>query len=149
MPFLHLFFIFLVFLSFRAAHEAYGGSQARGPIRTVAAGLHQSHSNAVSELHLQPPPQLMATRDPQPPGIKPTISWFLVGFINHCTTTGTLRAVIFFFFFLLFRDVSAAYGGSQARDPIGAVATGLRQSLNPLSEARDQTHNLMVPSWIC
>ena len=21
--------------------------------------------------------------------------------------------------------------------------------LNPLSEARDQTHNLMVPSWIC
>ena len=23
-----------------------------------------------------------------------------------------------------------------------------RQILNPLSEARDQTHNLMVPSWI-
>ena len=23
------------------------------------------------------------------------------------------------------------------------------QILNPLSEARDQTHNLMVPSWIC
>ena len=24
-----------------------------------------------------------------------------------------------------------------------------RQILNPLSKARDQTHNLMVPSWIC
>ena len=23
------------------------------------------------------------------------------------------------------------------------------QIFNPLSEARDQTHNLMVPSWIC
>ena len=57
----------------------------------------------------------------------------------------------------------AAYGGSQARGQIGAVATGLRQShsnvgsepqlmqhgiLNPLSKARDRTHNLMVPSRI-
>ena len=24
-----------------------------------------------------------------------------------------------------------------------------RRILNPLSEARDQTHNLVVPSWIC
>ena len=24
-----------------------------------------------------------------------------------------------------------------------------RRILNPLSEARDQTYNLMVPSWIC
>ena len=43
---------------------AYGGSQARGLIGAVAAGLHQSHSNARSELHLQPTPQLMATPDP-------------------------------------------------------------------------------------
>ena len=63
----------------------------------------------------------------------------------------------------------AAYGGSQARGPIGAVATGLRQShsnagseprlqptpqlteqwiLNPLSKDRDRTRNLMVPSRI-
>ena len=28
---------------------AYGGSQARGPIGAVAAGLRQSHSNAGSE----------------------------------------------------------------------------------------------------
>ena len=41
---------------------AYGGSQARGRIGAVATGLHQSHSNAGSELHLRP--QLTATQDP-------------------------------------------------------------------------------------
>ena len=73
-----------------------------------------------------------------------------------------------------FRAVPAAYGGSLARDPIGAVAAGTtdvittrttatpdlshvcdlhhnsqqRQILNPLSEARDRTHNLVVPRCI-
>ena len=28
-------------------------------------------------------------------------------------------------------------------------SSGQRQILHPLSEARDRTHNLMVPSWIC
>ena len=63
-----------------------------------------------------------------------------------------------------------AYGGSQARGPIGPVATGLCHShsnaeiqaasatyttahgnagsLNPLSKGRDRTRNLMVPSQI-
>ena len=55
------------------------------------------------------------------------------------------------------------YGGSQARGGIGAMAAGLRQSqvcglyyglwkrwiLNQLSEARNWTGNLMVPSQIC
>ena len=41
-------------------------SQARGPIRAVAAGLCHSHSNARSESRLQPTPQLMATPDPYP-----------------------------------------------------------------------------------
>ena len=46
-----------------------------------------------------------------------------------------------------------AHGDSQARGPITAVAAGLHQRHsnarlpNPLSEARDQTHNLTVPSW--
>ena len=66
--------------------------------------------------------------------------------------------------------ISMAYGGSQARERIGAAAAGLHHSrsnagsetllwptpqltetqiLNPLSEARDQTRNLMVTSRIC
>ena len=39
-------------------------SEAGDPIRTVATGLHHSHSNAGSELHLQPTAQLTATPDP-------------------------------------------------------------------------------------
>ena len=61
---LHYIFFFCLF---RAAPMAYGGSQARGRIRTTAAGLRDSHghSNAGSEPCLQPTPQLMATLDPQ------------------------------------------------------------------------------------
>ena len=55
------FFVFLLFLW--AAPVAYGGSQARGPIGAVAIGLRQSHSNAGSEPHLQPTPQLTAMPD--------------------------------------------------------------------------------------
>ena len=36
---------FFFFGLFRAAPEAHGGSQARGEIRAVAAGLYHSHSN--------------------------------------------------------------------------------------------------------
>ena len=39
---------------------AYGDSQARGQIRSVATGLCHSHSNMGSELHLRPTPQLTA-----------------------------------------------------------------------------------------
>ena len=79
---------------------------------------------------------------------------------------------VFVFRFCLFafsRASPAAYGGSQAMGLIRAVATGLHQSHSnegsemslqptpqliarldpyPLSEARDRTRNLMVPSWI-
>ena len=61
-----LCFVFWSFVFFfRAASKAYGGSQARGLIRAIAAGLHHSHSNARSEPCLQPPPQLTTTLDPQ------------------------------------------------------------------------------------
>ena len=84
-------------------------------------------------------------------------------------TQGFFILFYFYFIFLLFRAAPAAYGGSQARNRIGATAAGLRHShsnaiselvcslhhgsrqhwnLNPLSEARDPTQNLMVPSWI-
>ena len=71
------YFFFFCLLSFfvvvvvvvaasEAAPAAYGDSQARGLIGAVATGLRHSHSNAGSELHLQPTPQLTATLDPRP-----------------------------------------------------------------------------------
>ena len=47
----------------RAIPAAYGGSQARSLIRTVAASLHHSHSNSGSKLCLWPMPQLTAMLD--------------------------------------------------------------------------------------
>ena len=49
---------------FRATPVAYGGSQARRPIRATAASLRHSHSNARSEPCLRPMPQLTAMPDP-------------------------------------------------------------------------------------
>ena len=57
------FYFFFVFAISWAVPSAYGGSQARGLIGAVAAGLHHSHSNLGSELRLRPTPQLMATLD--------------------------------------------------------------------------------------
>ena len=77
------------------------------------------------------------------------------------------RSCLYLFVYLSFsRATPAAYGGSQARGRIGALAAGLchshskpdlshvcdlhsswqRQIIDPLTEARDQTHDLMVPS---
>ena len=90
-----------------------------------------------------------------------------VRFLTHCTTAGT-PVPLFFFFFCLYRAAPLAYGGSQARGWIGAIASGLhhshnntrsephlwpvsqqRQILNPLSEARDGICVLMDTSQIC
>ena len=73
-------FILLLFFSFRAASVAYGSSQARGGIRAAAA----SHSNTLgSEPQLRPIPQLTARLGSiLRPGIKPTSSWILVGFLT-------------------------------------------------------------------
>ena len=60
----HSFFFFCLFDLSRAAPAAYGGSQARGLIGAVAASLCQSHSNAISEPHVQSTPQLMSAPDP-------------------------------------------------------------------------------------
>ena len=43
---------FFFFAFFRAMPSTHGSFQARGRIRAAAAGLHHSHSNAGSELHL-------------------------------------------------------------------------------------------------
>ena len=82
--------VVVVFLPFSwATPMAYRGSQARGRIRAVAAGLHQSHSNAgVCNLHhssgqcwiLNP---LSTARDRTPKLMVP--SWIHF----RCATTGT------------------------------------------------------------
>jgi len=58
------FNLFIIICLFRATPVAYGSSQARGRFGAAAAGLPSSHSNAGSELHLRPTPQLTATPDP-------------------------------------------------------------------------------------
>ena len=47
-----LHFFFFVFFFFRVTPMVYGGSQARGQIGAVAAGLCHSHSNTGSKLCL-------------------------------------------------------------------------------------------------
>ena len=54
----------LYFCFSRASFKAYRNSQARGQLGAVAASLCHSHSNAESEPHLQPTPQLTAVPDP-------------------------------------------------------------------------------------
>ena len=53
-----------VFFLFKATATAYGDPQAGAQNGAAAAGICHSHSNAVSELYLQPTPQAMATPDP-------------------------------------------------------------------------------------
>ena len=48
---------------FRATPVAYGGYQAKGQIRAVAAGLCHSHSSVGSKPPVQPTPQLTAVSD--------------------------------------------------------------------------------------
>ena len=94
---------------------AYGGSQERGLIGAVAAGLHHSHSNARSELRLQSTHRwwqrwilkpLCEIRD----GIDVYTSWV---FNPQSYSENSPPALIFFFFFffLLFRAAFAAHGG--------------------------------------
>ena len=70
--------LLLLFCFFRAAPAAYGGSQARGPIRPTAAGLHHSHSHNRSEAHGNARSLTHWAR----PGNEPATSWFLVEFIS-------------------------------------------------------------------
>ena len=76
----------LFFLLFRAALEAYGGSQARSGTGAAAAGLHHSHSSVESG-----PPLTYTTAHSSNtrslthcvrPGIEPATSWFAVRFVS-------------------------------------------------------------------
>ena len=85
--FFFFFFFFCLFVFSRVVPKAYGGSQARGlwptpqtkqhGIWAMSATYTTAHSNARSLTHWGRP------------GIKPTTSWFLVGFINNWATMVT------------------------------------------------------------
>ena len=70
------------FVFSRATPMAYGGSQARDLIGTVASSLCHSYSNAGSLTHLARP------------GIEPTASWFLVGFVSAAPWRELLTVII-------------------------------------------------------
>ena len=91
-------FYFIYLLLFRAAPAAYGVSQAKGQISTVATSLYQSHSNTGSQPSPQPTAQSLTHW--ARPGIEPAFSWMLVRFVNCWATTGTPFFFFFFFFFL-------------------------------------------------
>ena len=80
-------YIFIVFLSFRGAPAAYGGSQARGLIGPVVFGLCQNHSNAGLEPAFVTYPtahgQCQIHNPLNEARIQPVSSWMLVEFINH------------------------------------------------------------------
>ena len=89
--FLYLFlFFFYVFRLFRATCRAYGSSQARGPIRAIAAHLHHSKHDPspVYDLHRSSPQcwilnPLSKARD------QTCDMWLPVGFVNHWAMRGT------------------------------------------------------------
>ena len=76
--------------------SAYGNSQARGQIEAAGAGLHHSHSNMDSALHLRPTPQLTTKPDPSPLSEARDQTQILMdtGWVCHCwAMTGTPKDV--------------------------------------------------------
>jgi len=72
--------------------EACGSSQAKGRIGATPAGLLHSHSNAGSELRLQPTPQLTAAPDSDPLSEARDQTCILMDTSQicfHCTTMGS------------------------------------------------------------
>ena len=89
-------FYFFIFLLLRAAPKAYGGSQARGLIGAVSAGLPHSHSNAGSNPCLQPTPQQHQILNPLSEARDRTCNLVVPSRIRfHCATTGTPLLTIF------------------------------------------------------
>ena len=83
-----IFIFFKIFVHFRAALATYRSSQTRGQIRATAAGLHHSHSNSGSELHLQSTPQF--TGMPLSEARGRTLILMDFSWIHFCcATTGT------------------------------------------------------------
>ena len=149
-----------LFLLFRATPVAYGGSQDRGQIQAAAAGLHHRTATPdlglICSLHHSSGPHQIPTHWARP-GIKPTSSWILVGFVT--TEPQWKRLFVFFFFFLFIYVCIYLFWGphpwhmevSRLRVELEAAVASppLQQHwiLNPLRETRDQTGVLTDTSW--
>ena len=97
----------------RATPEAYGGAQARGLIRAIAASLRQSHSNAgiwaMSVTYTTAHSNAGSFTHWGRPGIVSTTAWFLVGFGNHWAMTGTPQDHMVFILSLLMWCITLIY----------------------------------------
>ena len=75
-----------VFCLFRPAPVVYGGSQAKGLVGAVAAGLPHSHSNlrirVASSTYTTAHGNTGSLTHRARPGIKPASSWMLVRFVS-------------------------------------------------------------------
>ena len=88
--------ILFFFLLFRAAPAVYGDSQARGPIRAIAACLrHSQHwiqAKSVTYTTAHDNTGSLAYR--VRPGIKAATSWLLVGFISAAPQWELLKQIL-------------------------------------------------------
>ena len=85
------YFLFWSFCFFRTSSPAYGGSQARGPIRGCWPMPQPQHFGiwAMSATYPTAQGNAWSLTHWVRPGIKPMSSWMLVGFANHRTMMGT------------------------------------------------------------
>ena len=71
-----------------------------------------------------------------------SMHYFNTGKEKVTSTMSILSFLFFFFFLLLFRAAPTAYGGSQARAPIGATAVSLHHSH---SDSGSESHLCPTP----
>ena len=101
----YILFLFLFFFAFRATPMAFRGSQAKGRIRTIAAGLHHSYNSTRSKPCLWPTPQLTVMDNTRSstwvkPRIEPATSWLLVGFVSFLLRHKGNSSTLFFLYYL-------------------------------------------------
>ena len=114
-------FYLIWFLLFRAAPVAQGSSQTRGWVGAVAA----SHSNegfwGSSATYTTAHGNARSLTQCMRPGIEPTSSWILIGFITAEPQQELPLCVLYFI--LIFKAAPAVPGSSWARGRIRAAAS--------------------------
>ena len=89
--------LFFFFVSSRATPSTYGGSQARGLIGATSATYTTAHNNAGSLTHWVRP------------GIEPSTSWFLVGFVSAAPRRELLNSLIYQILCFLFAHIFVSF----------------------------------------